>query len=68
MSASKKAYPSDVTDDEWAFVAPDLALLPEDSGQRVHDLRQVFNGPRSVVEMGGHWRELPHDFPPWAST
>jgi transposase len=68
MSASKTGYPSDVTDDEWAFVAPYLALLPEESGQRVHDLRQVFNGLRYIVKTGGQWRYMPHDFPPWQAV
>ena len=68
MSETRKAYPSDVTDDEWAFVAPYLTLLPEDSGQRVHDLRQVFNGLRYIVRTGGQWRYMPHDFPPWAAV
>lgn len=40
---NKKAYPSDVTDDEWAFVAPYLTLMKEDAPQRYHDLRAVFN-------------------------
>jgi transposase len=68
MSEIRKAYPSDVTDDEWAFVAPYLTLLPEESGQRVHDLRQVFNGLRYIVKTGGQWRYMPHDFPPWAAV
>jgi hypothetical protein len=31
-----KAYPSDATDDEWAFVAPYLTLMTEDAPQRAH--------------------------------
>lgn len=46
MLMSRKAYPSDVSDDEWALVAPYLTLLPEESEQRVHALREVFNGLR----------------------
>jgi transposase len=38
----RKPYPSDVSDDEWAFVAPYLALLPEEAGQRRHDLRSLL--------------------------
>lgn len=68
MNETREAYPSDVTDDEWAFVAPYLTLLPEDSGQRVHDLRQVFNALRYVVKTGGQWRMMPHDLPPWAAV
>src|SRR5919107_855072 len=34
-------YPSDVPDAEWGFVLPYLCLLPEDAGQREHNLRDV---------------------------
>lgn len=61
-------YPSDVSDDEWAFVAPYLALVPEGSGQRKHDLRHAFDALRYVIRSGCPWRYLPHDFPPWAAV
>ncbi len=63
--ARKKPYPSDVSDEEWCFVAPYLALLPEDAAQRTHDLREVFNALKWIVRAGAPWRLLPHDFPPW---
>lgn len=44
--ACRKAYPSDVSDDEWAFVAPYLTLMTEDAPQREHPLREVFNALR----------------------
>jgi hypothetical protein len=28
---TRKRYPSDVSDDEWAFVAPYLTLMPLDA-------------------------------------
>ena len=62
---ARKPYSTDVSDDEWAFVAPYLALLPEDAGQRRHDLREVFNGLRYVVKGGVTWRLVPNDLPPW---
>ena len=65
MSSTRNPYPSDVSDDEWAFVAPYLTLLSEDASQRRHDLREVFNGVRYIVKTGAHWRMLPHDLPPW---
>jgi transposase len=40
----RKAYPTDVNDEEWAFVAPYLTLMTEDAPQREHSLREVFNG------------------------
>lgn len=61
----RKAYPSDVTDDEWAFVAPYLTLMTEDAPQRVYSLREVFNGLRWIVRAGAPWRMMPNDLPPW---
>ena len=61
----RKPYPSDVSDDEWAFVAPYLTLLREDAEQREHSLREVFNGLRWIVRTGSQWRMMPHDLPPW---
>lgn len=46
---ARKPYPSDVTDEEWAFVAPYLTLMREDAPQREHGLREVFNGLRYFV-------------------
>jgi transposase len=65
---SRKPYPSDVSDEEWAFVAPYLALVREDAPQRTHELREVFNGLRWIVRSGAPWRMLPHDFPPWEAV
>jgi len=62
---SRRAYPSDVTDDEWAFVAPYLTLMKEDAPQRDYPLREVFNGLRYVVRTGMQWRFMPNDLPPW---
>lgn len=62
---SRKPYPSDVTDEDWAFVAPYLTLMREDAPQREHDMREVFNGVRYVVRTGCPWRSMPHDLPPW---
>jgi len=63
--AARKPYPSDVSDDEWAFVAPYLTLMREDAPQREHPLREVFNGLRWIVRSGAEWRLMPHDLPPW---
>ncbi|MCL4272686.1 MAG: IS5 family transposase [Anaerolineales bacterium] len=62
---SRKPYPSDVTDDEWAFIAPYLTLMKEDAPQREHDLRAVFNGLRWIIRTGAQWRMMPNDLPPW---
>jgi transposase len=61
----RKAYDSDVNDDEWAFAAPYLTLMREDAAQRDYELREVFNGLRWIVRTGSPWRLMPHDLPPW---
>jgi transposase len=48
-------YPSDVSDEEWAFLAP----------QRNYSLRELFNGLRSTVRTGLQWRFMPTDLPSW---
>ena len=65
---SGSGYPSDVTDEEWAFVAPYLALCREDSLQRDYPLRDVFNGLRYIVKTGNQWRMMPNDLPPWTAV
>lgn len=65
---ARKPYPSDVSDDEWAFVAPYLTLMTADAPQRRHDLREVFNGLRYVVKTGAPWRWMPNDLPPWEAV
>ncbi len=64
----RKPYPTDVTDDEWGFVAPYLTLMDETAPQRCHDLREVFHALRWIVRAGAPWRLLPTNFPPWAAV
>ncbi len=64
----RKTYPSDVTDDEWAFCAPYLTLMTEDAPQREYPLRDVFDALRWLVRSGAPWRYLPGDFPPWSAV
>jgi transposase len=62
---NRKPYPTDVSDDEWAFVAPYLTLMTEEAPQREYPLREVFNGLRYVARGGITWRMIPNDLPPW---
>jgi len=65
---SRKPYPTDVSDEEWASVAPYLSLIRQDAPQRRHDPREVFNGLRWIVRTGSAWRYLPNDLPPWEAV
>jgi transposase len=64
---NRKAYPSDVSDVEWAFIAPYLTLMREDAPQRDYSLREGFNGLRWMIRTGAQWRMMPNDLPPWAT-
>lgn len=65
---NRNPYPSDVSDEEWAFVAPYLTLMREDAPQRAYPLREVFNGSRYIAKSGGQWRMMPNDLPPWPAV
>jgi transposase len=65
MTNERKAYPSDVSNEEWHFCVPYLTLMKEDAPQREHFLRELFNGLRWLARTGSPWRLLPHDLPPW---
>lgn len=62
---SRQPYPSDVSDEEWALVAPYLTLMTEDAPQRIYPLREVFNALRWLIRAGSPWRMMPNDLPPW---
>ena len=65
---TRKLYPSDISDEEWAFAAPYLTLMKENAPQRTHDLREIFNALRWLLRAGAPWHMLPHDFPPWSAV
>ena len=61
-------YPSDLTDREWAVLAP---LLPSASGPgrpRTHELRLVLDAVFYVLRSGCAWRMLPAPYPPWPTV
>jgi transposase len=60
----RRAYPSDIDDDAYAFLLPYLALSPEDAPQRKYPLREVLNALLWMSRTGSQWAFLPHDLPP----
>lgn len=63
-TAQRKAYDSDLTDEQWALLAP---LLPPETGggrHRTVDLREVLNAIFYRLRTGCSWRMLPHDLLP----
>jgi transposase len=65
MESTRKSYPTDISDEEWALVLPYLTLMTPEAPQRRYDLREVFNALRWIVRAGAPWRLLPHEFPRW---
>ena len=68
MAKKRKSYPSDVSDEEWAFCVRYLTLMTEDAPQREHRLRELFDGLRWFVRAGCPWRMMPNDLPPWSAV
>jgi transposase len=68
MPEPRIAYPTDVSDEEWAFCAPYLTLMKEDAPQREFPLREIFNAVRWMIRAGCPWRLLPTNFPPWQTV
>jgi putative transposase len=68
---TRKAYPSDLTDEQWTLLEP---LLPRPRRRRRRgrprktDLREVLNALFYRAREGCTWRALPHDFPPWKTV
>ena len=61
---SKLRYPTDLTDEEWALVAPLIPPPKRGGNKRSVDLREVVNGLMFVLGTGCQWRALPKDLPP----
>jgi transposase len=63
-----KRYPTDLTDEEWRFIAPFLPPVPRRGRKPTTDLREVLDALRYLARTGGGWRMLPNDFPPWQTV
>ncbi len=57
-------YPSDLTDAEWALIAPMIPPAKRGGRKRSVDVREVLNGIFYVLSTGCQWNALPKDLPP----
>jgi putative transposase len=71
MDTERKAYPSDLTDEQWQQIQ---AVLPKAKEGRTgrprkYPLREIWNAIFYQARTGCAWRylphDLPHDLPPW---
>ena len=57
-------YPSDLSDAEWALVAPLIPPSKRGGRPRSVNVREVLNAIFYVLWTGCQWKALPKDFPP----
>ena len=66
----RTAYPSDLTDEQWAIIE---AALPKAKGGRTgrpptYSRQEIWNAIFYQARTGCEWRYLPHDLPPWEAV
>jgi putative transposase len=67
-TSQRRAYPTDLTDAQWALLEPWLSARAWTGRPRTVDLREVVNAVFYLLRTGCQWRQLPHDFPPWCTV
>src|SRR5512146_3265470 len=65
---SRKPYPSDVTDAQWAILEPMLPQADPEGRPLEIERREIVNAIFYVLRSGCPWRYLPHDLPDWQTV
>ena len=68
MSPPRRPYTTDLSDGEWAILAPLIPPAKPGGRPRSADMREILNGVFYVLRSGCAWRLLPHEFPPWSTV
>jgi len=71
VGSTGRGYPSDLTDEQWALVAPLLPLArvgPKGGRREKHPRRRIVDAIFYVVRTDCAWRQLPKDFAPWPTV
>ncbi len=64
----RRAYPTDLTDDEWRVLEPLIPPAKPGGRPRRVEMREVVNAVRYVLRAGCAWRLMPHDLPQWETV
>jgi putative transposase len=64
----RRAYPSDVTDKEWAILEPLIPAAKPGGRPQEIERREIVNSILYVLRSGCPWRLLPYDFPNWSTV
>jgi putative transposase len=65
---TRKAYPTDLTDAQWAVLEPHLHRPAGPGRPPTVALREVVNALLYQARTGCQWRLLPHDFTEWTAV
>jgi putative transposase len=65
MEATKKSYPTDLTDDQWELIKDLIPAAGTGGRKRTVYIRAILNAISYINAAGCAWRMLPHDFPVW---
>jgi transposase len=60
----RKAYPTDLSDKEWAVIEPYIPKPKPGGRPAKHERREILNAIAYVLRSGEAWRLMPHDLPP----
>jgi len=61
-------YSSDLTDRQWDKIKGVFEMKTRGEHLCKHDKRKLVNGVLYVEKTGCKWRQLPSDFPPYATV
>ena len=64
----RRAYPSDITREQFAVIEPELAEARKQTRPRIYDLYDIFCAVLYIIKEGCTWRAIPHDFPKWQNV
>jgi len=65
---TRKPYPSDLSNAEWAKLKPLLPQKKRIGSPREIELRELVNALMYVADNGIKWRAMPHDLPAWQTV
>jgi len=65
---SRRAYPSDLTDIQWAILEPLIPPPAQEAPNLTYTRREIVNAILYVLRSGCPWRLLPHDLPAWGTV
>ena len=61
----RKAYPNDITREQFEIIRKDLEGARKAPHPRKYDLYDIFCAILYLVKEGCTWRAIPHDYPNW---